>query len=268
MNGIDITSIIGANFPYKVYVCNALGGQCVEVAIINANVAPPVIISPLPSIFNNIPQIGIKIISESEGCMVFKTITCESIIETLTPTPTMTHTPTPTGIMLNNYLVTRCVGYGVEIISAPSLSGYYLGNDGNCWYSLFLSSDPPTISYVNTYNNCLECLGITQTPTPTPTITPSITPTITPTITITPSNTVTPTPTITTTPTPTITTTPTPTITTTITPSITPTNTPTNTETPTPTPTQTPTPTDTGNYLLQANGFFVLQSDGSKIIIT
>ena len=284
MNGIDITSIIGANFPYKVYVCNALGGQCVEVAIINANVAPPVIISPLPSIFNNIPQIGIKIISESEGCMVFKTITCESIIVTLTPTPTMTHTPTPTGIMLNNYLVTRCVGYGVEIISAPSLSGYYLGNDGNCWYPLSHSSDPPTISYVNTYNNCLECLGITQTPTPTPTITPTetLTPTptpsitttptptttITPTITTTPTPTTTITPTITTTPTPTITTTPTPTITTTITPSITPTNTPTNTETPTPTPTQTPTPTDTGNYLLQANGFFVLQADGSKIIIT
>ena len=79
MNGIDITSIIGANFPYKVYVCNALGGQCVEVAIINANVAPPVIISPLPSIFNNIPKIGIKIISESDGCIIFKTITCESI---------------------------------------------------------------------------------------------------------------------------------------------------------------------------------------------
>ena len=79
MTGIDITSIIGANFPYKVYVCNALGGQCVEVAVINTNVAPPVIISPLPSIFDNIPKIGIKLISESDGCIIFKTITCESI---------------------------------------------------------------------------------------------------------------------------------------------------------------------------------------------
>lgn len=79
MNGIDITSIIGSNFPYKVYICNSLGGQCVEVATINADVAPPIIISPLPTIFNNSPKIGIKIISQSDGCIVFKPITCESI---------------------------------------------------------------------------------------------------------------------------------------------------------------------------------------------
>lgn len=79
MNGIDITSIIGANFPYKVYVCNVYGGQCVEVATIYSTVAPPVIISPLPPIFNNIPKIGIKIISQTDGCIIFKTITCDSI---------------------------------------------------------------------------------------------------------------------------------------------------------------------------------------------
>lgn len=79
MNGLDITSIIGPNFPYIVYICNSLGGQCVEVATINANVAPPILISPLPSIFNNIPKIGIKIISQADGCIIFKTITCESI---------------------------------------------------------------------------------------------------------------------------------------------------------------------------------------------
>jgi hypothetical protein len=79
MNGIDITSIIGIDFPYQVFVCNSYGGECVYVATINANVAPPVIISPLPTIFENIPKIGIMIISQSTGCMTFKSITCESI---------------------------------------------------------------------------------------------------------------------------------------------------------------------------------------------
>ena len=49
------------------------------VLVVVASVRETVIISPLPSIFNNIPKIGIKIISESDGCIIFKTITCESI---------------------------------------------------------------------------------------------------------------------------------------------------------------------------------------------
>jgi len=87
MNGIDITSIIGSNFPYEVYVCNSYGGQCVLVATINTSVGPPVVISPLPSIFNNIPEVGIKLVSLSEGCITFKTVPCNSL--PITPTPTL-----------------------------------------------------------------------------------------------------------------------------------------------------------------------------------
>lgn len=79
MTGIDITSIIGSDYPYEVYVCNSYGGDCVYVSTINVTVGPPVIISPLPIVFNNIPKIGIMIKSLSTGCMTFKSITCESI---------------------------------------------------------------------------------------------------------------------------------------------------------------------------------------------
>jgi hypothetical protein len=201
------------------------GNNCILIATIGTTVPPSNTII-LPSQFNTAPAVGIKIMT-FDGCERFEIFNCSVLPPT--PTPTMTHTPTPTptptptGIMLNNYLVTQCGGIGVEIISAPSLSGYYLGNDGNCWQPLYLSSDPPTISYVNTYNNCLECLGITQTPTPTQTITPTIS--------LTPTNTITPTQTPTQTITPTIS------------------LTPTNTITPTLTPTLTKTPTPICNYL-------------------
>lgn len=80
MNGVDITSIIGSNFPYEVYVCNVYGGQCTLVATINTVVGPPVVITPLPTLFNNIPEVGIKLVSLSDGCVVFKTFLCKSLI--------------------------------------------------------------------------------------------------------------------------------------------------------------------------------------------
>jgi surface protein len=106
--------------------------------------------------------------------------------ETPTPTPTITptssETPTPTPtitpFVLNNYMVTNCAGLGVEVMTLPTLSGYYLANDGNCWYPLSQTSDPPTLTYVNVYGSCIECIN--PTPTPTPTETPTQTPTPTP----------------------------------------------------------------------------------------
>ena len=186
MTSIELTSITGSiTTPYQIFACDVYGNNCILIATIGTTVPPSNTII-LPSQFNTAPAVGIKIMT-FDGCERFEIFNCSVLPPT--PTPTMTHTPTPTptptptGIMLNNYLVTQCGGIGVEIISVPSLSGYYLGSDGNCWRPLYLSLDPPTISYVNTYNNCLECLGITQTPTPTQTITPTLTntPTQTPT---------------------------------------------------------------------------------------
>ena len=166
MTSIELTSITGSiTTPYQIFACDVYGNNCILIATIGTTVPPSNTII-LPSQFNTAPAVGIKIIT-FDGCERFEIFNCSVLPPT--STPTMTHTPTPTptptGIMLNNYLVTQCGGIGVEVISVPSLSGYYLGSDGNCWQPLYLSLDPPTISYVNTYNNCLECLGITLTPT-------------------------------------------------------------------------------------------------------
>lgn len=180
---LQIDSIAGATLPYIIYACDVYGNQCAVLSYINYPI-PPSITLNIPSQFNNVPAIGIKVI-DANGCEVFETIYCSVLTptptptstltatptatSTLTPTPTptptfgvtLTPTPTPTptlsGVMLNNYLVTQCYGIGVEVIGLPSNSNSYKDTNGNCWIPLILTTDPPTLTYTNVYLTCDDC---------------------------------------------------------------------------------------------------------------
>ena len=201
---IQLNSITGATPPYNLFICDVYGNQCAVLATINTPI-PPSITLNVPSQFNNVPAIGLKII-DYYGCEQFEIINCG----VPTPTPTMV-TPTPTPTM---------------VTPTPTPT----------------NTLTPTPTPTNTLTPTLTPTS-TLTPTPTPTSTLTPIPTATPTSTLTPTPT--PTNTLTPTPTPTLTNTltPTPTPNSTLTP--TPTPTPTNTLTPTPTPTSTLTPTPT-----------------------
>ena len=85
---LQIDSITGATLPYVIYVCDVYGNQCAVLSYVNTPI-PPSITLNIPSQFNNVPAIGIKII-DANGCEVFETTYC------FEPTPTPTETPTPT----------------------------------------------------------------------------------------------------------------------------------------------------------------------------
>ena len=95
---LQIDSISGATLPYIIYACDVYGNQCAVLSYINYPI-PPSITLNIPSQFNNVPAIGIKVI-DANGCEVFETIYCSGPIPTptptITPTPTETPTPTPT----------------------------------------------------------------------------------------------------------------------------------------------------------------------------
>ena len=191
---IQLNSITGATPPYNLFICDVYGNQCAVLATINTPI-PPSITLNVPSQFNNVPAIGLKII-DYYGCEQFEIVNCG----VPTPTPTMvTPTPTPT-------MVTPTPTPTKTLTPTPTPT----------------NTLTPTLTPTST---------LTPTPTPTSTLTPI--PTATPTSTLTPTPTPTPTNTLTPTPTPTSTLTPTPTPTPTST--LTPTPTPTSTLTPTPT---------------------------------
>ena len=91
---LQIDSITGATLPYVIYVCDVYGNQCAVLTNINTPI-PPSITLNIPSQFNNVPAIGIKVI-DANGCEVFETIYCSGPIPTPTETPTPTLTPTLT----------------------------------------------------------------------------------------------------------------------------------------------------------------------------
>jgi len=138
-----------------------------------------------------------------------------TVTSTITPTITTTPTITPTVSQVYYYynieLCSGGIGFYNKIRSSEIISigsSVSLGGDPTCYVVTSLSdSSLPWVGNFNLYINCDNCLGITQTPTPT------ITQTITPTITQTPTNTPTVTPTITQSPSQTPTNTPTPSIT-------------------------------------------------------
>ena len=61
MTAINIQTITGINFPYTIYACDVYGNQCTLIATIVTSVPPENIII-LPSQFNNVAAVGIKVI--------------------------------------------------------------------------------------------------------------------------------------------------------------------------------------------------------------
>jgi len=162
MTSIEITSITGSIIiPYTIYACDVYGNNCVLIATIGTTVPPSNTII-LPYQFNMAPAVGIKVIT-FDGCERFEVFNCIELPPSPTPTPTPTitqtptPTPTPTGVMLNNYFVSQCSGSGIGVIPLPSLSDFCKDTNGNCWFPLFLTTDPPTLTYTNFYFNCDDC---------------------------------------------------------------------------------------------------------------
>jgi hypothetical protein len=71
---IQLNSITGATPPYDLYLCDVYGNQCAVLATINTPI-PPSITLNVPSQFNNVPAIGLKII-DVNGCEQFGIINC------------------------------------------------------------------------------------------------------------------------------------------------------------------------------------------------
>ena len=71
---LQIDSITGATLPYVIYVCDVYGNQCAVLAYIKTPI-PPSITLNIPSQFNNVPAIGIKII-DVYGCEEFFILNC------------------------------------------------------------------------------------------------------------------------------------------------------------------------------------------------
>ena len=160
---VKLTNINGVP-PYQVYVCDINQYYCLLATTISTTV-PPTYTFTIPTFFDNIPEVLIKIV-DSTNCEFTMTYMCVSPEPSETPTSTPV-TPTPT----------------------PSITP---------------TSVTPTVTPTNTPTPSITPTN-TPTPSITPSITPtkSVTPTRTPTISITPS--ITPTKSVTPTPTPSIT---------------------------------------------------------------
>ena len=74
MTSIILNSITGLNFPYTIYACDVYGSQCALIATIVTSVPPDNIIV-LPSQFNNVAAVGIKVIY-GDGCERFEVVYC------------------------------------------------------------------------------------------------------------------------------------------------------------------------------------------------
>ena len=81
MTAINIQAITGSNFPYTIYACDVYGNHCALIATIVTSVPPDNIIV-LPSQFNNVAAVGIKVIY-GDGCERFEVVYCNL----LTPVP-------------------------------------------------------------------------------------------------------------------------------------------------------------------------------------
>jgi len=93
MNSVTINTI-SLNPDYQIYICDVYGNNCVFVALIPLNV-PPSITLTLPTIYENAPSVGVKIINNG-NCEKFEVLLCDTLIPTPSITPTLTPTPTIT----------------------------------------------------------------------------------------------------------------------------------------------------------------------------
>lgn len=95
---ITISQISGASFPIQVYISNVFDEYLTLIGTITSGPVPPAVYfnngnSTIPSIFNNIPQIKVKLV-DANNCVSYSVQEC--VIQTPTPTPTVTITPTVT----------------------------------------------------------------------------------------------------------------------------------------------------------------------------
>jgi len=95
MNSVTINTI-SLNPYYIIYVCDIYGNNCVFNSIIPQTVPPSITIG-LPSQFQNVSAVGIKIVN-GENCEKFEVVLCNNLLPspTITPTPTLTPTQTQT----------------------------------------------------------------------------------------------------------------------------------------------------------------------------
>lgn len=93
MNSVTINTI-SLNPYYIIYVCDIYGNNCVFSSFIPQTVPPSITIG-LPSQFQNVSAVGIKILN-GENCEKFEVVLCNSLLTSPTTTPTSTPTPTPT----------------------------------------------------------------------------------------------------------------------------------------------------------------------------
>ena len=74
MTAINIQSITGINFPYTIYACDVYGSQCILIATLVTSVPPENIII-LPSQFDSVAAVGIKVI-DGNNCERFEVVYC------------------------------------------------------------------------------------------------------------------------------------------------------------------------------------------------
>ena len=163
-SAIKISDLVGTP-PFQVYSCDYALNNCQLVATLD-NPVPAINEIILPNLFNNSPNIIVKIIS-FDGCETFKYLNCETFpAPTPTPSPTPNQTPTNTNTPTQTPTTTQ----------TPT------------------NSQTPTNTNTPT-NTSTPTNTTTQTPTNTPTNTTTQTPTNTATRTQTPTKTPTQTPT-------------------------------------------------------------------------
>jgi hypothetical protein len=74
MTAINIQTITGINFPYTIYACDVYGNQCTLIATLVTSVPPEKIII-LPSQFDSVAAVGIKVI-DGNNCERFEVVYC------------------------------------------------------------------------------------------------------------------------------------------------------------------------------------------------
>ena len=148
---IQLNSITGVTPPYDLFVCDVYGNQCAILATINTPI-PPSLTLNVPSQFNNVPAIGLKII-DYYGCEQFVIINCETMVTPtptptmVTPTPTPTPTTTPTQTLTPTQTPTPTQTLTPTPTPLPSLPGIYYGKFNN---TTITSANTGSLTFVTT----------------------------------------------------------------------------------------------------------------------
>jgi hypothetical protein len=109
MQTIQITGATGSG-AYDVYLCDTTLNFCT--LITGSTAIPPTYEFTLPTNFENVQSVVVKLIDTASGCEIIKLYNCPT--STPTPTPAPTPTPTPTSLC-------RCI----EAINSTSSDGTF-----------------------------------------------------------------------------------------------------------------------------------------------